>query len=457
MISSPGIGSGIDTGSIVQQLVALERQPIERLLVQEAQVSTQISAFGQIKSVLSNFQSSLEAVNDLTDFSVLKASSSDTGVLSASASSVASPGVFNLTVSRIAETHRLGSQNTFADTDTTVIGTAGDILTIDVGGSSFDIDYGGLTLGEVRDAINQAADNTGVTASILKDDLGNRLLINADDTGSDNFVSLSFNNADPFNLTSLNTDRDGQNGFTSDDLDAVIQVDGQFTSTQSSNQVSDLIQGVTLTLKEAGTSLVEIDADEVAVRTAIEDFVDSYNVALKTIRELRETALADDSVTLVAIENQIRNSLNSVRNGSGTYGSIYQVGISSTFVFGSASTSNGQLNIDSTELLNALQTDPESVASLFAAPTDGLIPRLEQVVDQMVKADGLLDGKTDSLNRRVDDLVDRRAAMEARLVQYEQRLFDQFNSLDSLVSQLRLTGDFLTQQLATLQPIQNSN
>ena len=245
--------------------------------------------------------------------------------------------------------------------------------------------------------------------------------------------------------------------FASADLDAVIEVDGQFTSTQSSNRVSDLIQGVTLTLNEAGTSLLKVEPDEVAVQGAIEEFVDSYNNALKTIRELREGSLSDDSVTLIAIENQIRNSLNSVNSGSGTYGSIYQVGISSTFVFGSASTSNGQLNIDSTELLNALQNDSDSVASLFADPGNGLITRLEQVVDQMVKADGLIDGKTESLNRRIDGIGDRRAALESRLVQYEQRLFDQFNNLDSLVSQLRLTGDFLTQQLAVLQPIQNSN
>ena len=457
MISSPGIGSGIDTGSIVQQLVALERQPIDRLFVQEAQVSAQLSAFGQIKSVLSDFQSSLESINDLADFTVLKATSSDSAVLSASASSTATPGVYNLTVDRIAETHRLGSQNTFADTDTTAIGTAGDTITIDVGGDSFDINYGGLTLGEVRDAINAATDNTGVTASILKDDLGNRLLLNSDDTGSENFVSLSFNNGDPFNLTSLNADRDGGGGFTSADLDSVIQVDGQFTSTQSSNVVSDLIQGVSLTLKEAGTSLVEVEADNVAVQSAVEEFVDSYNTALKTIRELRQTTLSDDGVTLVAIENQLRSTVNAVTNNSGDFNSIYQVGISSTFVFGSASTDNGQLNIDSADLLGALQEDSDSVASLFADPDDGLIIRLERVVDQMVKADGLIDGKSDSLTRRIGDIVDRRAAMESRLVQYEQRLLDQFNSLDTLVSQLRLTGDFLTQQLAVLQPIQNGN
>lgn len=453
MISSPGIGSGIDTGSLVQQLVALERQPINRLLVQEAQFGAQISGYGQIKSVLSEFQASLDSINDIADFTVLKAESSDSAVLSASASSTASAGIFNLTVNRIAETHRLGAQNAFADTDSTLIGTAGDEFTIDVGGSSFDIAYGGLTLGEIRDAINSAADNSGVTASILKDDLGHRLLLNSNETGSDNFVSISYNNADPFNISDLNVDRDGDTSFTSADLDAEIVVDGQFTSTQNRNTVTDLINGVTLTLEEAGNSLIEIKADNGAVQSAVSDFTDSYNTALKTVRELREGALSDDSITLFAIENQLRNTLNSVVPSAGQFTSVYQVGISSTFVFGSASTDNGQLNVDSTELLDAIQADSDSVANLFAAPSDGLIPRMENIIDQFIKADGLIDGKTDSLNRRIDSLADRRAGMELRIELFEQRLSAEFSSLDTLVSQLQLTGDFLTQQLAVLQPI----
>ncbi|MEM7467796.1 MAG: flagellar filament capping protein FliD [Pseudomonadota bacterium] len=457
MISSPGIGSGIDTGSIVQQLVALERQPIDRLFVQEAQISAQLSAFGQIKSVLSDFQSSLSSLNELDDFTVLKASSSNQDVLTVSAASNASPGVFNLTVDRVAENHRTGSQNTFADVDSTTIGTAGDVLTITVGTDSFDVEYGGLTLGEIRDAINSATANSGVTASILKDDLGNRLLLNADETGSDNFLSFSFNNSDPFNFIDLNSDRDGVSGFSSADLDAVIQVDGQFTSTQTRNTVTDLIAGVTLTLADAGDSLVEIEPDEVAVQSAVENFVDSYNTALKTIRELRETSLSSDVVTLVALENQIRNAVNTSISNGGSFESIYQIGVSSTFVFGAESTSNGQLNVDSTELLQAIQQDSDSIANLFADPSNGLIVRLENVVDQLVKSDGLIDGKTESLNLRIDNIVDRRDAMELRLVQYEQRLLDQFNSLDTVVSQLRLTGDFLTQQLAVLQPVQSNN
>ena len=453
MISSPGIGSGIDTGALVQQLVELERQPINRLFVQEAQFGAQISAFGQIKSVLSEFQSSLQSINEVADFTVLRADSSDEAVLSASAASTASAGIFNLTVNRIAETHRLGSQNTFADIDTTTVGTAGDELTIDVGGDSFDVSYGGLTLGEIRDAINAASDNTGVTASILKDDLGNRLLLNSNETGSDNFISLAYNNGDAFNITNLNTDRDGDLVFNGTDLDAEIVVDGQFTSTQNRNVVTDLINGVTLTLEEAGDSLVKIEADTGAVQNAVAEFVDSYNTALKTVRELREGTLSDDSITLFAIENQLRNTLNSVVPSAGEFTSVYQVGLSSTFVFGSSSTDNGQLNIDSTELKSAIEANAESVANLFAEPGNGLVPRMENIIDSFVKADGLIDGKTDSLSRRIDSLAERREGMELRIELFEQRLFKEFSSLDTLVAQLQVTGDFLSQQLAVLQPI----
>jgi len=281
--------------------------------------------------------------------------------------------------------------------------------------------------------------------------------LNSNDTGSDNFITLSYNNSDPFNITDLNVDRDGDTLFTSADLDAEIVVDGQFTSTQNRNSVSDLINGVTLTLTEAGSSLVKIDSDLGAVQYAVSDFVGSYNTALKTVRELRDSTLSDDSITLFAIENQLRNTLNSVVPSAGRFSSVYQAGISSTFIFGSSSTDNGQLNIDSSELLSAIQTDSESIAKLFAAPDDGLIPRMENILDQFIKADGLIDGKTDSLLRRIDSLADRREGMELRIGLFEQRLFDQFGSLDTLVSQLQLTGDFLNRQLAILQPIQNRN
>jgi flagellar hook-associated protein 2 len=457
MISSPGIGSGLDVSNLVRQLVAIEQQPLIRLAQKEARFQGQISAFGALKSALSTFDSSLSKVNSISDFRVLSANSTDDTVLTASASSAASKGTFNLTVARTAENHRMGSSAVFADTDTTTIGASGDTLTIGQGTSSFDIDFGGKTLADIRDLINNASGNTGVTASILKDDSGNRLLLNADDSGSVDFISVSYSATDPFSFLDLNTDRDGDLSFTAADLDAELTVDGIFTATRSSNTITDVVEGVTINLVDAGTATLTVAENLGAVEGAVQSFVDAYNSALGTLRSLRAGTLNDDSNSLFAMENQIREILNSPVRGNGTYSSVYEIGISSTFVLGAASQDNGKLELDMAALRSALNEDKDSVAALFADPDNGLIPRLESVLGSFVEFEGLIDGKTNSLNRRIDSVAGSREVMSRRIDSFEARLLAEFNALDSLVAQLQLSGNFLNQQLSLLRPINGNN
>ena len=457
MISSPGLGSGLDVTSLVSQLVALEQQPLVRLAQREASIQGQISAFGALKSTLSTFQDSLASINSTSDFRVMSASSSDTEVFGATASSNASAGTFNLTVNRIAENHRLGSGTAFADADTTIIGTAGDTVTITQGADSFDIEFGGKTLAEVRDLINDASDNTGVSAAILQDDTGYRLLLNADETGSADFVSLAYSGADPFAFTDLNTDRDGDLSFSGADLDAEISVDGVFTATRTSNTITDVVENVTINLQAAGTSVLSVSENLGAVETAVQSFVDAYNTALETLKTLRNGALGEDSNSLFAMENQLRSALNTPTTGAGSFSSIYEIGISSTFVFGTASTENGKLNLDSSALRDALNEDTDAVAALFADADNGLIGRLESVLSSFVDFEGVIDGKTDSLNRQIDGISNRREVLNRRISSYEARLLAEFNALDGMVAQLQLSGNFLNQQLSLLQPVNSSN
>ena len=135
---------------------------------------------------------------------------------------------------------------------------------------------------------------------------------------------------------------------------------------------------------------------------------------------------------------------------------MYEIGISSTFVLGGPSQDNGKLNLDVAALHSALDEDEESVAALFADPDKGLIVRLESVLGSFVEFEGLIDGKTDSLNRRIDSVANSREAMSRRIESFEARLLAEFNALDSLMAQLRLSGNFLDQQLSLLQPINNN-
>ncbi len=460
-ISSPGVGSGLDIRSLIDQLVEIERQPLNRLRVREVELNTQISAYGALQSALGSFESALENVSDLEDFRILSAVSDDTDVLAATANTAAAKGVFNIEVDRLAENHRLAAGIVFADTDVTTIGDAGDTLIIDVGGEDFTVDYGGMTLSEVRNAINSAAGNTGVTASILNDDTGNRLIISGDDSGSSNFITVSYSGADPvnppdpFSFGDLNTDRDGDLAFTAADLDASLTIEGQFTVTRDTNVVDDVIEGVTLSLLDTGSSTVTIDNNRQAVQDNIQSVVDSFNSVLRTTRDLRGGALSNDVNTLSRVELLLRGVLNSTinpnsRSPDSNITSIYDVGFNSQFQIGSDSPTNGQLTLDSAALQSALNDEPDAVADLFINADSGIVTNLLTAVGDMLGVDGLLQGKTDSLRQRIDGLNSQRESTERRISIVEQRLTEEFTALDTLLAQLQQTSSFLTQQLATL-------
>ena len=104
----------------------------------------------------------------------------------------------------------------------------------------------------------------------------------------------------------------------------------------------------------------------------------------------------------------------------------------------------------------ALSVDRDSVANLFADPDQGLIPQLESVLGGLVDFEGFIDGKTTSLGRRIDSIDVSRESMTRRIESFEARLLKEFNSLDTLVAQLQVSGNFLSQQLSLLQPTSNT-
>jgi flagellar hook-associated protein 2 len=442
MLSSPGIGSGLDVKGIVEQLMAIERQPLTRLGTRQVEISTQISAYGALKSAVSAFQTAIDKLNDLSKFKVYKATSSDDTILTATASSSAAKGSYTLLVNRIAENHRMSSATTFADSGSTTIGAAGATMTIGVGGDSFTVEYGAKTLANIRDAINQAGNNTGVTASIIKDDSGYRLLLAANETGAGDALTVSYSAADPFSLTTLNADRDQSGGFTSADLNASVQLEGQYTITSRSNSLTDTIDGVSVTLKKAGTVTLSVDRDTAAVQKSVEDFAKAYSDLVKTITKMSNEALRSDRAALLDIEAQLRGVLNSNLAAVDTFANVFEVGLSTQ--------KDGTLSVNATVLSDALGADFGGVAALFADADNGVAVRLSALADDFLATGGLLDGRTVGLQAQANRLDDQKATIEQRLTIIEQRYLKQFAALDTLVSSLTSTSNFLTQQLTML-------
>ena len=440
-LSSPGVGSGLDVQTIVSKLMAVEQQPLNALDSKVQNLQTQLSAYGQLNSSLTAFQTAIGKLNDPSKFKVYSATTSDTTVASATADSTAVRGNYNIQVSRIAENHQMVSGQ-FADTGTTTVGASGDNMTISVGSNAFTVDIGGQTLSQVRDSINNATDNTGVTASIIQDGSSYRLLLASNDTGSANALTLSYSGADPLSLTTLNTDRNGDAVFTPSDLDASITLAGQFTSTSSSNNVSGVIQGVTLNLLKSGTITLNVAQDTNTVQANVTSFANALSGLFTTMSQLKSRGLQNDGGLLLNLEQDLRNALNASASTGGQYNYASEVGLTTQ--------ADGTVAVDATKLTAALTKDFSSVAKLFSDPTNGLAVRLSNLADGFVGANGSVQGRTDSINSQLKSLANDRTNMTARLNEIQNNYLAQYSKLDTLLSGMQTTSTYLTQQLQSL-------
>lgn len=448
-ISIPGIGSGLDINGLVTQLIAVERAPAQgQIDSQRSQVLAKISALGNLNSALDAFKNAFTRLSDGSAFARRVASSSDTAVLGVSAASAAVPGKFSVEVLALASTHKLSS-GAFASTATTV-GTG--TLTVTIGGtaSALSIDASNQTLAGIRDAINAAPDNPGVDATIVTGDDGAHLVLNSRTSGSAGAISVTTSGGDG-GLAALTYVQGGPSNGLSQIVAAQnsqVVIDG-VTVTGSGNSVTDAIEGVTLDLVSAkpGTGIdVTVTADRAAVTSAVNSFVTTYNALVGTSRQLASYNATTGSAgpllgdsTLRGVRNDLSQALATRALGSGLQ-SLSDIGIRVAL--------DGSLSVDSATLNEALDAGEESVTALLSE--DGKLGQaLTRVFDRFLGVDGTIVNRSESLNATQRALDDQQERLDLRLTATETRLRAQFTALDSLLSRLQSTSNFLTQQLAS--------
>lgn len=394
-ITAPGIGSNLDVNSIVSQLMAVERQPLDVLDRKEASYQAQLSAFGSIKGALASFQGAVAGLKSPAQFLGYKAAVADGSVATASAGSGASPGTYSVEVQALAQAHKLKSTAFAATTDALGSGTltiqfgtyAGGAFTANAerGAATIAIPAGASTLAGVRDAINAA--RAGVSASIVNDGSGNRLVIASSHAGMANALRITVadddgNPADATGLSALAYDAStggvANLAQTVAAQNATVVIDGIAVS-KASNTIADAIEGVTLTLAKTNpgdpTSLV-VSRDAASARSAVERFVKAYNELGGALRELsgydaatKQGGVLLGDATVRTIQSRLRNLLNTRLDPA-------PGGLSSLTDIGVAFQRDGTLKLDAAKLDAALADGTKDVASLFAAvgkPSDSLV------------------------------------------------------------------------------------
>lgn len=456
-ISSAGVGSGLDVKSIVTQLVAIEKQPLQQLQTKATAFQTQLSLYGKIKSQASALGDAAALLAGASGWNAQKASSSNPAAVGVTAGTSAVAAGLSVDVQQLA---RAQSTATVGVAAGVAAGAAG-ALSIELGswtGAVFTVGASAPisvaigaadTVSAIASKINSA--NAGVTATVLRDGANERLVIRSATTGDAAGFRLN-TPADP-GLAGLGftNPSDGVGFVGQTALNAQVKINGVGV-VSATNKMADVIPGVTLQLNQVTTAPVEITVqnDLDAVQKNIQGFVDAYNALNQTLADATKYTPATKTggplqgdATTMGLQNTLRAILGSSSVGS-SFARLSDVGIERQ--------TDGSLKINATKLTSA-QQDLSNLKNLFAtnngdATTNGFGLKVRDFSRGLVAFDGLVSNKSTALQGSISRNSKDQDRVTDRASRVEAQLYKQYSALDAQMAQLNGLNSYVTAQLA---------
>lgn len=446
MAAVNGLVTGMNTADIIGQLMQLERQPQTRLKTQSNVAQRTVDAYRSVNALLLQVKSAAESLTTGNAWSLSKVTSTDPTRVAVQSVADAAAGSLTFAVEQLAAAGSSASTGTVTGTST-VVATAGSTITLTKGSTATSIAVGDGTLSSVVSAINAAG--AGVTATSVQVSTGEyKLQLTSTTTGANTSISLDDGaGGNPFATSTLGAVAQLKAG-----QDARLQVGGGtgYTVTRSSNVVSDLLQGVTLTLTKADPATlvtVEVSADAAATADAVGKMVDSVNAALAEIRKhtaydpvLKRAALLTGDGLLRGLQQML---LGAVTSGGSA---------------GLSVTRDGVVAFDRAKFLAAYGKDAAAtkaqVGGSSAAP--GIAETLRGTADQATRPPsaaagaGTLTSGIKSYEDEVRGLSSGIASWDARLTLREAKLRRQFAALEVALGRMQQQGQWLAGQIAGL-------
>jgi flagellar hook-associated protein 2 len=463
-ISSADIGSGLDVNSIVSQLVAVERQPLQQLQKRASTMQAQLSTFGQIKSQMANLSDAANKLASATQWDGKQAASSDASAVSATITSTsAAAGVVRV------QTQKLASTQSVASSALTTGASAGtgqltfQLGSWNAGGTSFtasataapvtiDIAAGEDTPSAIAAKVNAA--KMGIVASTITDASGTRVVFASATTGqASGFTVNTDAQGSASGLDRLTFDAgSGVSAMqkTQSASDATAIING-VTVQSPSNKLDSTLAGMTLVLSKETTSAVEVtvSADPTARRALIDGFVTAYNALNKTLSDstvynadAKTAGPLQGERTAISVQSALRSAMRSTM-ASGTYTRLVDVGIEQG--------RDGSLSIKEPKLAAAM-AQGDDLGKLFnatgtAGVSDGIARRLKALTDGLTNTDGSLTTRTGQLQSSVKRNADDQQRLNDRVASVEKRLRAQYGALDKSMSGLNALNAYVSQQV----------
>jgi flagellar hook-associated protein 2 len=451
-----GLATGLDTNSIVEQLMNLERVPITRLEADKTWLNNRLSAFTELDTRMKSFADSIKNLNYRDTLLKRSVKQSSTEYLSANVSREALPGTsYQVEVVSLAQVQKSVAASGVASKTSATFGTGTLNLTVDGTSHSLNIAADDNSLEGIMAAINEA--DLGVTAAIISDGSATpyRLVLTGENVGKTFSLDDSGLTGGTDTLGDFNVD-DGNGTIINPPVQEATQAHVRVDTVDiysDSNTLTEAIPGVTLDLlqaKQGTTTSLNISIDKSSIKSTIEAFAKGYNEVISfisgqsVINEEGGGVLGGDS-GINAIKRHLQNMLTQPFKNSGVFTTMSQLGFETQ--------KDGTLEIDDTTLSAAIGSNLDSVVSLLAGEdgAEGVATKFKNYLYEMTNSGtGMLKGRKESINsnlKRIDTKID---SMEARLEQRQKTLESQFSAMETLVSGLNSQGSYLTQQMTIL-------
>jgi flagellar hook-associated protein 2 len=441
-----GPGSGYDTQGIVKALVNAEKAPKQsQITKQQTVTTTQLSAVGSVKSALEAYRTAITKLNSAASFNGVAATTSDDKTVKVTLGDGASSGKYALIVDNLATSSKVTSKSFTGAAAVANPGEENQTLTINQSGKSYDVIItGGSTLQQVRDSINTQLSAQGISANVLSDANGARLVVGSSNSGVGTDITLS-------------GDSDLAVGYDKGPaaINAKYSIDG-IAMESTSNTVKSAISGLSLELvaptDEGKTTTITVASSTATLKTSVQSFVSSYNTLMTAINaQTKVTATGDQATTTAGAltgDSSMRDLVSSLRSelvngsGAGSISSLSQMGITTD-------QKTGLLSLDDKQWDAAVAKSPTDIAKLFT-DSNGLIARMNKATDSYVGTTGTLSSRVKDLNTKFTDLTTQQDDLNRRMDALQLSLSAKYTAMDTLIAKINASSSSIMTTLNSL-------
>ena len=447
-ISGLGVGSKLDLQGTLDKLRQVDDAAVTALQTKETKAKAQLVAFDSVNAKFLAVKTNALSLSLESNFLTKKISGMTDSVASATVALGILDATHDLEVTRLATKSSFQSDGvTTADTAVTAsdktlaykLGPSGQTINVTVKANT--------TLTQLADLISKAPDNPGVTAAIVNSGAGAtpfRLVLTANKTGEDNRISMVI---PPTDLAM--TELQGANGAS---LNASFKVDGLTYERQSNTGITDVLQGVTLNLKGAGSTSLQVTSDTSGIADSVKGLVKAFQDAIQDVKsqtaydsQTRTFGLLANSSALQGLSGGLSALLGTKVNTGGTVTSLFDLGLQFN--------RDGSITLNEDTLTKALADHPDDVKTLFAGKTGvtGLGTLLTDKLNNLTQpSSGAIATEKQATQTQIDRLDANIASTKARLDKRYDTLVRQFAVLDRYAAHMQQQGDFLSNFITSL-------